>query len=160
MSGEPVAYADLHGTLDEAKWRSIVRRVLEHHKIVDGVVTADLVSAILAAAPAPTVSGEEPIYRFLCVGEIVETGDENPTDDCASWEPVMRVAVGYPVARIYKTIRRRVFPAPTRAEVLEEAIRAQPATHSNPTESPYDRGYFNAVQDYADAIRALAGEKP
>lgn len=52
----------------------------------------------------------EAVYRFLAIGEIVLPGDESVSDDGASWEPVMNVAIGYPVARIYKTIRRRLAP--------------------------------------------------
>lgn len=43
------------------------------------------------------------------------------------------------------------------AEVLEEALRAQPST-SDPDESPYDRGFFDGVQAHARAIRALEGK--
>lgn len=82
VSGEPVAYADLHGTSDEARWRSIVRKVLEHHKIVDGVVTADLVSAILAAAPARAEVLEEWHLGSMNDGLfIINTPPRPSTDD-------------------------------------------------------------------------------
>lgn len=58
-----------------------------------------------------TPRDEAVLYRFLDFGELIEPGDECPSDSCQRWESVNRWAIGQPRSSIFKIIRRRA-PAP------------------------------------------------
>ncbi|WP_018184673.1 hypothetical protein [Kaistia granuli] len=83
------------------------------------------IRAMLAAAPTPPAAeapGQEPVYRFLKVGEIIQHGDENPDDQAHQWGPVMHQAIGWPVLPAHKTMRRLV-SAPTTYADAEAMLR-------------------------------------
>lgn len=48
-----IEFVDLTGSPQEIEWRNTVRSLLQHHGITNGVLVADLVSAILAKAKSP-----------------------------------------------------------------------------------------------------------
>jgi hypothetical protein len=64
--------------------------------------------ALSPSSPVPASGGVETVYRFLEVGDLIEPGDECPSDNCERWEPVNRWAIGSPRSAIFKIIRRRV----------------------------------------------------
>ena len=69
--------------------------------------------AALSAPAAPESAGAgTAVYRFLDVGDLIEAGDECPSDNCERWEPVNRWAIGSPRSAIFKIIRRQVAPSP------------------------------------------------
>jgi hypothetical protein len=101
------------------------RRAAQRDALALEAVAAEIASlraqlAALNPPPPAGDTGEAVAWRFLDNGEIIESGDECPSDDCSRWEPVNRWAVGSPRSSIFKVIRRRLYARP-----LDAALRGR-----------------------------------
>lgn len=116
----------------------------------DGFELCSEIDALLAAAPAPTVSGEAVAWRV------------RPMPGFA-WVYVEGDPDRNPALRDYEKQPVYVHPSPTRAEVLEEAARTFEEIRLiliNRLDEPERSAFWKAVAGRDTIRRALAGEKP
>ncbi len=102
---------------------------VSRHSVVRAIEEIELARALTAppegsgrnlagATPTPDPPSEaraegRGTYIFLELGDMIEAGDECPSDDCSRWEPVNRWAIGSQRSSIFKIIRRSALTVPS-----------------------------------------------
>lgn len=110
-------------------------------------------------SPNPRDEAGEQLYRFLDLGEVIEAGDECPSDNCERWEPVNRWAIGSPRSAIFKIIRRPAAKPPAIAAdagALADLIDSVAKCHS---ENAMDQAFLDNSDEIATAVLKLFADR-